>query len=899
MRRLWAHILIACAAIVAVFASFPALIKGISSNGEYVTRRQFTFQLTEIKDDEDKVVNELTNKSAKEMAKIMEQRLINYGVTSYDITTSGENSENGIDDIVTVSFNAESNEKYNQIVTYLTFSGSFALMNNQTDVVTADQFRNGAAYLKNVSVNEYPTVILPIKTGYTDWETLIDGAIKNPESEKTSEESEETTETAKVFVIYNYQKGDNYQTLSESNQLEKKLLLTFSFDPNDEASLYYDDNKNSLAQVCGYQDSNGNGYADANEVKSAYNQADYLVNLFGASSLDYEVKCIKGLASGTEVWLDPSVETIVSGGKIVWNSTLTACIAGLIIASLLLAIFYRLGAISTIVSTIVTVFGAFLFMVLAGMEYNALALVALVTVAALSFASGIIYLNKLKEDAYRGHTLKKANTEASKKSLLPIIDINFIAIVIGLMSYLLGGSALHSFGAILTFGGIVSIILNTIVLKGLMWLPTNTTALIGKYEYFGIDSKNVPNHMAEEKQRYYGPYADRDFTKKKKPVGIVALSAFVLGLVGVIVSASLNGGNLLKNGTSKALSNELYVQDTIKVLDTDSKSKLNETTLNDEILTVIEVDEKGNGEFKALSTYVSDTHYVNFVTSESITVEGTTTQYATTYYVVKLNKILDLSKPAKLKSEATSEYTLEGLLNSFFDAAPTSFDAKTTSISLKTTETTVKVSSPDWTKVMLATSIAVLIVTLYLMLRYRLARGLATLIFPVANAVIVLGLVALLSAIGIPVAANVTIALPVVTLLSYFFMVLYMNRERELVIDDKSRDTTYEHREELSRTALGMAYTPILATAVIGIYLLINFFGFGVMSSSYMYLIMILGSIIALGLVCVLYVPVSNWVYKLFSNVHINIKPRERKNKKAAVKKSAEPEEAIFIGIND
>ena len=185
------------------------------------------------------------------------------------------------------------------------------------------------------------------------------------------------------------------------------------------------------------------------------------------------------------------------------------------------------------------------------------------------------------------------------------------------------------------------------------------------------------------------------------------------------------------------------------------------------------------------------------------------------------------------------------------------------------------------------------------MLRYRLARGLSTLIFPVANAVIVLGLAALLSAIGIPMAANVTIALPVVTFLSYFFMVLYMNRERELVIDDKSRDTTYEHREELSRTALGMAYTPILATAVIGIYLLINFFGFGVMSSSYMYLIMILGSIIALGLVCVLYVPVSNWVYKLFSNVHINIKPRERKNKKAAVKKSAEPEEAIFIGIND
>ena len=126
-----------------------------------------------------------------------------------------------------------------------------------------------------------------------------------------------------------------------------------------------------------------------------------------------------------------------------------------------------------------------------------------------------------------------------------------------------------------------------------------------------------------------------------------------------------------------------------------------------------------------------------------------------------------------------------------------------------------------------------------------------------------------------------------------------MNRERELVIDDKSREVGYEHREELSKKALGMAYTPIFASAVVTIYLFLNFFGFGHASASYIYLALILGSLVTLALVAVLYVPVANWLYKLFSNVHFNIKPRERKNKKAVVKKSAEPEEAIFIGIND
>ena len=43
----------------------------------------------------------------------------------------------------------------------------------------------------------------------------------------------------------------------------------------------------------------------------------------------------------------------------------------------------------------------------------------------------------------------------------------------------------------------------------------------------------------------------------------------------------------------------------------------------------------------------------------------------------------------------------------------------------------------------------------------------------------------------------------------------------------------------------------------------------------------------------------ANFLYKLFSKVNLNIKPRESKKKNKAVKKSAEPEEAIFIGIND
>ena len=51
-----------------------------------------------------------------------------------------------------------------------------------------------------------------------------------------------------------------------------------------------------------------------------------------------------------------------------------------------------------------------------------------------------------------------------------------------------------------------------------------------------------------------------------------------------------------------------------------------------------------------------------------------------------------------------------------------------------------------------------------------------------------------------------------------------------------------------------------------------------------------------------IYGPLAQILFGCFSKVHFERKPRENKKAKARpvrVKKSAEPEEAIFIGIND
>lgn len=918
MRRLWAYIIVVFAAVVAVFASFPSVAKGMTNGGEFISRRVFTFQLKQKEavdlDDGEEVVP-LNENSAKDMANIMKMRLDAYNVSSYDIETKGN-------DIITVSFPAENDEMYKNIVTYLSFSGSFAIANNYSDfVVEGKEFLNGAAYTKSYSLNEYPTIIIPVKTDSENYKTLIQDCVDHPESKEVPAEDggEATTESvSKLYFLYNWQKGETYQILNETGRLQSKILLTIEFQPDEERTgLYYDSNKNSFYQTCGYVDSNGSGYADPSEVKAAYAQADYLLNLFSASKLDYEVNCIKGLSDDTQEVLTPKTEAVESKkGHLAWNRTLTAIIAFMLIITLLLVFFYKLGAASVFATTLASVFFSLLMMVNAGLEYNSLGVVAFVAVAILSLVSGIIYLNKLKEDSYRGHTLKKANAEASKKSLLPIIDIHVVAIVVGIFTYVFGGTPLRSFSTILAIGGLISLIFATLGLKGLMWLPTNATALNNRYDLFGIDQNKVPNHMAEEKQSFYGDYADKDFTKRKKPVGIITGCAFLLGLVGMVTFGALRGGDLLKQPASQSLGNEIFIQNRILVANDETESPLDDTSLKtilDNILLQEKadtpIDDSDDTTYYTLNECIKDKDL--FSVEDTRVEEGSSNTYRTTYFRLTLSKKVSGNEIAKVKGYTPAEgTTLNGILSELFDSGysitadfepNTDPDYPVNTMKIKTVETVVNPSSPRWEGIILGSAIAVAVITLYLSLRYRLSRGISSLIFPVVGSVITVGIVLLFN-LFLSMSASVFIAVPMVVIFSYLYLIQFYNKERELLLEDRVKDNSKEHRAEVAKRALGIAYTPILATAVIGIYALINFFGFAPSVMSNAYAFAFIGSLVALGVITVLLVPNCNALFNALSKLGVRLAraPKEKKNKSnKPVKRSAEPEEAIFIGIND
>ncbi len=882
MRRLWAHIIIAFTALFMMGASFSAIFTQVSSNNEYHQGREIIFKLTD-KEDEELPVKE---GASKEIANTMASRLDTAGVTAYQIAVSG-------DDMIKVEFSESNETQMNNIVNYLSFNGIFGLSNKDDNDnyyhITEDEFlkEGSQAYLD--SVNSYPTVVIPVNTESSEFKLLLEntktqkenGIGETRETGETDADGNPVTETITyLYLWYDFnEETDRFSRTQPDSEdydekIANKIIMTFNIeDP------YYPDNHEDKLSATINIDTNGDQTASVTEVRDAYDKARYYVNLLNASPLDYDVTYVN---DSHPIYTNPWTELIVTNGdphqSLNWSRTLIATICAIVILALLLVAFYRLGALSVGTCTIASVFTALALLVTIGTEFNIGALIGTIIVAVASLISGIIYLSKLKDESYKGRSLKKANSEAAKKALLPTLDINITVMVVGALLYAFGGSLMVSFALACVLGGLFSFLFNALGLRGLMWLATNTTGLTGKYNVFGIDNSKVPSIINEEKQTYYGSFADKDFTKKKKPVFITMCAIFAICLAGMITSACLYKGQLFTVKNVPQVS-EIYITTTTK----DSFITKNDFIENEVLKNIYVIN--GN-ETKPLNDYVSGTETFTYSEDkEGITVD-------TAYYIATFDTLFANDISAYYKNPTETPKTLTDVLQTVIEEADVKASAEVKTLSINNATT------PNAGFIILGCSVSILVLGVYFMLRYRLSRGITSIIIPVLTTGVAAGFFSILSLAQASITPYVIVALPLVTTFSIILSIIFMNKERELVLDDRSKDNSVENRELIMKKAISIAFTPIVVATILVSYLMINFFGFGPTSTSLPFVLALVGTLLAALLVTTLYGPISQFFFAQFKKVNLEIKPRKKKGKKV-VNKSGEPEEATFIGIND
>lgn len=901
MRRLWSHIIIAATSLLMIGATFATVVTNIDSNIEFTSGKELVFRI--MQKDEDGNTNkdfDFTNDEAvKETAKIMEERLKTAEITRYKVETQGY-------DTIKVSFVQDTDQQYQIIQNYLSFNATLAISNSKETYALATEFLNPnkKAYLETAE-NGYPSIVIPINSDnelfqavYTEAKEMVDngtGEVVHEHEHEESEEDEthEEERTAYLYLwydyivdYYSYSKIDRNSEDTFDPIIASKILMTF-----DAASPFQDDEKKDALRTYVRPNDDQSTEITPEQLKSSYENGRYFVNLLNAGEMQYHVEFL--FAQKADLWVE-DLFALGSHMTIAWSRTFIATIAAIVVTTLLLVYFFRLGAVSVAVVTSASTFAGLCFIVLFGAEFNIAAIIGLLAVTITSLVSGIVYLTKLKEECYRGRSLKKANAEAGKKSLLPIIDFHVVLIIIGVGAYMFGGVIMKAFAVATILGGLASLIINLIALRGLVWLATNEQKLANRYDLFDVAPEQVPNALEEEKQKYFGPNENKDYSKKKKPMSIASLVLLVVSVASLITFGILNDGAVYS--TNSVVGNsQIYVEYT-------SATEAN-TALSTDIKTKIDV--------LLDQAYLDNTKLVDLVEVESYdyvsryesTASGVDTVYFA-YYRINFSQPLSgdevisyrEANGEELFTESAEIFFSEDTLNSN-SGANLNFNV-TVKIALKDS-IRVSADQPAFLPIFLATLFSLGVSGLYLLLRYRLTRGLTAIALSIGTMTITAGLFSLLQ--FLPVTSYVSVALPFTALFVSLLLIILMNKEGSMLAENRLKDNAPETRSKFLNKATSLASMPMITAFVIALYLGVNYFAFTYDVMSWIFLLVIIGAVVSIGAGLYLFAPVANCLFKVMSKFNVSM-PKPSKKKKARtvrVNKSAEPEEAIFIGIND
>lgn len=871
MRRLIAYITLAVSTLIAIGVGInPIMSQGVN-NLDFRDGRQFVYQLFDRVDNQIAIEEE---NAAKNVAQTMDERLKTWGVSNYRVEVEGN-------DIIRVSLTAKNDTEYDYLQKYLGFSGqdfSIATKDESVRLTHDEVFVDSEARI--VYEGYAPYVIIPLSDP-SAFKALVSAADKAAGEEttdiqpridgpKAKAEGEEPSKEPNIFLWANWEEGEDYEKSQTDQKVANKVVAQFL-----STNIFYEDSKvaeSEIKYLSGFADSEGN--YDTSKIRQANNLANYVKNLFNATAYDYEV---------TNIFTSPinaGVESILTYGMSVGLSISKTLIATVVVAAvvaLVLAFFFRLGSIAVITSTAISFFATLAIFVAFSAEFNVAGLIALVFVGAASLMAGILQLTKFKEEVYRGRNFKKANTEAAKAMTVPSIDIAVIMVAIGVLSYIIGGSLVASFGTMLVIGAVVALVVNLVVLRLMMWLVSNTTGLQGVYKAFNIEDKNVPNLLKEEKQTYFGPYQNRDFTKRAKPVAI-GVGAFSVITIAMMIIFGVVNGSIYNVNAAYAETSRAYI-----TIVSDAPVVDGISYVENDILANVYVDGK-------LVSYGEIEHE----TREDYDAETTiTTTY--NYYIVNFSKLYT--------GEETAYYldgdiqTLTGTLEEVLDSYVDTIEGGEGQVRVKVSENIV--TQPSTTFIALGALAGVGLAVFYLAFRFRVSRALAALSVSAVASLATLGFFVVTRIATTPVVALVIPAVALFTLLASLYFLI---REKDLLKEDRYKVKTMEVRKDIMIKAASLAAGPLFVFGIIMSYFAINYFGFGPASFAALFGGMLLGIALSVLLVTVVFGPVALFFENVISKIIARISiPRVRtsKKKKPTKSTSGEPEETIFIGIND
>ncbi len=256
------------------------------------------------------------------------------------------------------------------------------------------------------------------------------------------------------------------------------------------------------------------------------------------------------------------------------NALQKTAYAGLfgVIAVMLFMIFkYRVPGIVSTVMLVFYIWAIFAIYSLMGAVFTLSGIGALVLGVGMTVDANIISYERIRQELYKGRSVKAAVEDGQKVSFSAIFDAQFTTLIAALIMYIWGNGAVKGFATMLIITVVMTLVINVAISRWLLRILVNNGVGEDKPELFGVKKEQIPNLKKGEKQFYTGTH-QFDYVSKAKYFNIA--SVIIIGLALIIGLTNLAQGNGFFNlGIDFSSGTKL----TIENLDANSINEVNDT----------------------------------------------------------------------------------------------------------------------------------------------------------------------------------------------------------------------------------------------------------------------------------------------------------------------------------
>ncbi len=344
-------------------------------------------------------------------------------------------------------------------------------------------------------------------------------------AEITSEISQKTSSENVMIIWLDYEEGDSYQEelLKQLSGQEPKYISAASV--------------NSVI--------NGDCIIQGNFTDK---EASELAQLINSGSLPVKMNEISSNVVSAEFGAEALSKTAMAG------------LLGILAVICFMIAMYRVPGVLASIMLAAYIWAIFAVYSAIGAVFTLTGIGALVLGVGMTVDANIISYQRIKEELYKGRSVRSAVAEGQKLSLSAILDGQLTTLISGLIMYWWGNGAVKGFATMLIITVVMTLLVNVGLSRLLLNLVVNSGICDGHPAWFGAKKDKIPNVQKGE-EPFYSEVKKFDYVGKAKyfictAVVVIVLALGIGGVSAVRGNGFMNLGIDFSAGTKLTVSSE-------------------------------------------------------------------------------------------------------------------------------------------------------------------------------------------------------------------------------------------------------------------------------------------------------------------------------------------------------